>query len=69
MLTAVALNGLIPDFSRAAIENGVPPVESTFSRTPIIAIALALFAFLRGESFLCRVPRSARSPFKSWRRW
>lgn len=60
-LAAAALYGLIPNFSRAAFENGVPPVESTFVRTSIIAIAFAVLAILRGESFV--LPRAALGSF------
>lgn len=60
-LAAAALYGLIPNFSRAAFENGVPPVESTFFRTSIIAVAFAVFGILRGESFA--LPRAALPSF------
>jgi len=60
-LTAAALYGLIPNFSRAAFENGVPPVESTFFRTSIIAVAFVILAILRGESFV--MPRAALGSF------
>ena len=60
-LAAAALYGLIPNFSRAAFENGVPPVETTFFRTSIIAIAFAVLAILRGESFV--LPRAALGSF------
>jgi drug/metabolite transporter (DMT)-like permease len=53
-LAAAALYGLIPNASRAAFENGVPAVESTFLRTSIIAVVMAIVAILRGESFLVR---------------
>jgi drug/metabolite transporter (DMT)-like permease len=60
-LAAAALYGLIPNASRAAFDNGVPAVESTFLRTSIIAIVLAIVAVLRGESFL--VPRTGWPSF------
>lgn len=60
-LAAAALYGLIPNFSRAGFLNGVPPVESTFFRTSIIAIAFAILAILRGESFV--LPRAALGSF------
>lgn len=60
-LSAAALYGLIPNFSRAAFENGVPPVESTFFRTSVVAIAFAVLAILRGESFA--LPRAALGSF------
>jgi drug/metabolite transporter (DMT)-like permease len=53
-LAAAAMYGLIPNFSRAAFENGVPAVESTFLRTSIIAVVMAILAVLRGESFIVR---------------
>jgi drug/metabolite transporter (DMT)-like permease len=56
-LFASALYGAIPNFSRAALDNGVPPVESTFFRTSLIAAALAIVAILQSQSF--RVPRAA----------
>jgi drug/metabolite transporter (DMT)-like permease len=60
-LAAAALYGLIPNFARAGFINGVPPVESTFFRTSVIAIAFAIFAILRGESFA--LPRAALGSF------
>lgn len=60
-LAAAGLYGLIPNFTRAAFNNGIPPVEVTFFRTSVIAVAFALIAVLQGESF--RVPRAARLVF------
>jgi drug/metabolite transporter (DMT)-like permease len=60
-LAAAALYGIIPNFSRAAFENGVPAVESTFLRTSAIAVVMAILAVLRGESFL--VPRQGWPSF------
>jgi drug/metabolite transporter (DMT)-like permease len=60
-LAAAALYGLIPNFSRAAFENGVPAVESTFLRTSLIAVVMAIVAVLRGESFA--VPRAGWPSF------
>ncbi|MGQ0484645.1 MAG: DMT family transporter [Hyphomicrobiales bacterium] len=62
-LAAAALYGLIPNFSRAAFESGVPPVESTFFRTSVIAIAFAVLTILRGENFA--LPRAALGSFAS----
>jgi drug/metabolite transporter (DMT)-like permease len=56
-LTAAALYGAIPNFTRAAFDNGVPPVESTFFRTSLIAVVFAIVAILQSQSF--RVPRAA----------
>jgi drug/metabolite transporter (DMT)-like permease len=60
-LGAAALYGLIPNSSRAAFENGVPAVESTFLRTSLIAVVMAIVAVLRSESFL--VPRAGWPSF------
>ncbi|NJM29080.1 MAG: DMT family transporter [Rhizobiales bacterium] len=58
-LISAVFYGAIPNFSRAAYENGVPPVESTFFRTSLIAVAFAIIAILQSQSF--RVPRGAWS--------
>jgi drug/metabolite transporter (DMT)-like permease len=60
-LAAAGIYGLIPSLVRGAFENGIPPVEATFFRTSVIAIAFALIAVVQGESF--RVPRAARGAF------
>jgi drug/metabolite transporter (DMT)-like permease len=48
---AAAFYGLLPNFARAAYENGVPAVETSFFRTSLVAIVLAVAAVARGESF------------------
>ncbi len=60
-LGAAALYGLIPNFSRAAFENGIPTYESTFFRTAVIAVALAIVCIGRGERL--QLPRVALWPF------
>lgn len=50
-LGAAALYGFVPNFARGAFENGVPPVETTFFRTTIVAILLSSLAIFRGERF------------------
>jgi drug/metabolite transporter (DMT)-like permease len=44
-----------------AFVNGVPPVESTFFRTSIIAAVFAIAAVVQGEAF--RIPRAALPSF------
>lgn len=56
-LGAASLYGFIPNMVRAAYQNGVPPVESTFVRTAIVGIVFAIIAVMRGET-LC-VPKPA----------
>jgi len=60
-LGAASFYGMVPNVTRAAFVNGVPPVESTFFRTSVIAIALIILAILRNESL--RVPRAAYGSF------
>lgn len=60
-LIAAAMYGLVPNFVRSAYVNGIPPIESTFFRTFLIAIAFAILAVARGESFA--VPRPAIPSF------
>lgn len=56
-LGAASLYGFIPNMVRAAYQNGVPPVESTFVRTAIVGIVFAIIAVMRGETL--RVPKPA----------
>jgi drug/metabolite transporter (DMT)-like permease len=60
-LGAAAMYGMVPNFVRAAYINGIPPIESTFFRTSIIALAFAILGVIQGESF--RVPKAARASF------
>jgi drug/metabolite transporter (DMT)-like permease len=60
-LGATVFYGLVPNFVRGAIDNGVAPVETTFFRTFFIAVALAVLGVLRGENF--RIPPDARAAF------
>jgi drug/metabolite transporter (DMT)-like permease len=56
-LLSACFYGLIPNFVRAAFDNGIPAVESTFARTLIIAIVFGLWAWARREPM--RFPRAA----------
>ena len=56
-LGAAALYGLVPNFVRGALENGVPPVESVFFRTAVLTFSFALLAVVQGQSL--RIPRAA----------
>jgi drug/metabolite transporter (DMT)-like permease len=56
-LAAAAFYGLIPNFARAAYDEGIPAVESTFFRTLIIILVFGLLAVLRRERL--SFPRSA----------
>lgn len=60
-LGAALLYGLVPNFVRAAYENGVPPIESTFLRTFAITVVFAMVAVAQGERLL--VPRRALPSF------
>lgn len=60
-LVAAGLYGMMPNFVRAAYLGGVPAVEATLFRTAVIAVAFALLARVRGESF--RVPAAGRAAF------
>ena len=60
-LAAASIYGLVPNFVRGAFENGIPPVEATFFRTSVLAVAFALIAVVQGESF--RIPRAAMAAF------
>jgi drug/metabolite transporter (DMT)-like permease len=56
-LAAAGLYGLMPNFVRAAYNNGIPAVEATFFRTSILVIAFGAVVFLKRESL--EFPRSA----------
>ncbi|MBI2718633.1 MAG: DMT family transporter [Rhizobiales bacterium] len=60
-LAAASLYGLVPNVVRGALANGVPPVESTFFRTSLIATVFAILAIARGERIV--VPREAMTSF------
>lgn len=60
-LGATLFYGLVPNFVRGGYLNGVPAVEATFFRTAFLAVALAIVAVARGESF--RIPRAAWGSF------
>jgi drug/metabolite transporter (DMT)-like permease len=60
-LTAALVYGLIPNFSRAAFENGIPATETAFFRTAVIAVILPIIAILRAERLV--LPRQAFKPF------
>jgi drug/metabolite transporter (DMT)-like permease len=59
-LAAACFYGLIPNFVRAAFDNGIPAVESTFVRTLIIAVIFGLWAKARREPM--NFPRAAWPP-------
>ena len=54
-LSAAAMYGFVPNFVRAAYNNGIPPIESTFFRASILALAFAIIAVLQGERL--RIPK------------
>ena len=60
-LGAAALYGLVPNFVRAAIGNGVPAIESTLFRTFMIAVVFAVIAVAQGERMT--VPKGALPSF------
>lgn len=60
-LSAAAFYGLVPNFARAAYDNGIPPIESTLFRTFVIAIAFAVIAVVQGVRLT--VPRAALPSF------
>jgi drug/metabolite transporter (DMT)-like permease len=62
-LFAAALYGLVPNFARAAYENGTPPIESTLFRTFVIALVFAIIAVVQGVKL--SIPRAAAPSFIS----
>lgn len=60
-LGAASFYGFVPNAVRAAYENGVPPVESTFLRTAMVAVIFAIIAVSRGERMV--IPRAAIPSF------
>lgn len=60
-LSAAAMYGFVPNFVRAAYNNGIPPIESTFFRASILALAFAIIAVLQGERL--RIPKGAGISF------
>lgn len=60
-LAAAALYGVIPNFARGGLENGVPPVESILFRTAVITLTCAILAVGQGHSF--RLPRESAGSF------
>ena len=60
-LGAAALYGLVPNFVRAAIGNGIPAIESTLFRTFVIATVFAVIAVAQGERM--SIPKGAMPSF------
>ena len=60
-LGAAGLYGLVPNFVRAAIGNGIPAIESTLFRTFVIAVAFATIAVAQGERLT--IPKGAMPSF------
>jgi drug/metabolite transporter (DMT)-like permease len=60
-LGAACLYGLVPNFARGALVNGVPTIETIFFRTSLIGVAFLIAAVVRGESLA--VPRGAMASF------
>lgn len=60
-LAAAGFYGMMPNFVRAAYLGGIPPVESTFFRTAVIAFTFAVIAGMRKESFA--IPAAGRLAF------
>lgn len=60
-LGAAGLYGLVPNFVRGAIGNGIPAIESTLFRTFMIAIVFSIIAVARGERLT--VPKGAMPSF------
>ena len=60
-LGAAGLYGLVPNFVRGAISNGIPAIESTLFRTFMIAIVFAIIAVAQGERLT--IPKKALPSF------
>lgn len=60
-LGAAGLYGLVPNFVRGAIGNGIPAIESTLFRTFMIAVVFAVLAVARGERLT--IPRGGMPSF------
>ena len=60
-LAAASFYGSVPNFARAAFNNGVPAIETVFLRTSVIAVVLGIVALIRGERF--GLPRAAWSSY------
>ncbi|MCA3554294.1 DMT family transporter [Aestuariivirga sp.] len=60
-LGAAGLYGLVPNFVRGAIGNGIPAIESTLFRTFMIAIVFSVVAVAQGERMA--VPKGALPSF------
>ena len=60
-LCAAGLYGLVPNFGRAAIGNGIPVIESTLFRTFMVAIVFAIIAAAQGERMT--IPKGALPSF------
>jgi drug/metabolite transporter (DMT)-like permease len=60
-LGATLFYGLVPNFVRGALNNGVAPVDSTLFRTAFIGIVSGGLAAVRGEAF--RIPADRRLAF------
>jgi drug/metabolite transporter (DMT)-like permease len=48
-LTGATIYGLVPNFSRAAFENGISSFETTFVRTATVVLFLAIIAILSNQ--------------------
>lgn len=60
-LGAAALYGLVPNFARAAYENGIPPIDSILFRTFALTTAFAVVSVAQGERL--SVPKGAWPSF------
>src|ERR1700748_3277120 len=60
-IVSAAFYGFVPICVRTAYTNGVPPIESTLSRTIVVCIAFALIAMLQGEKL--SIPKGASPSF------